>query len=250
MAPRFAMALAVAVGLALPAHGDVTIFAAASLKTALDGIAADFRKDTGISAVVAYGGTPTIARQIIDGAPAEVVIAASTDWMDKLAEAGSIRGESRVDLLGNEIVLVGPKGSQPAEMTPGYDLKGLLAGGKLAMAMVDSVPAGQYGKAALQSLGLWEGVAAEVAQTENVRAALALVAAGEAAAGIVYATDARAEPGVAVIATFPADSHPAIVYPAAIVQPGTDDAAAFMTYLHGDAARAVFEAQGFVVLPK
>ena len=247
---RLSLSLALALGLALPVRADVTVFAAASLKNALDEIAADFQKETGKVAIVSYGGSPAIAKQVIEGAPADVFVSASTEWTDKLDEAGKIVTDSRVDLLGNEIVLVGPSGAASAEITAGFDLKGLLAGGKLAMAMVDSVPAGQYGKAALLALGLWDGVADSVVQTENVRAALALVATGEAVAGVVYTTDAKAEPKVSVIGTFPDDSHPKIVYPAAIVQPGTDDAKAFMTYLQGDTAKAVFEGQGFVVLSK
>lgn len=244
------LATAVLLCLALPAAAaDVTVFAAASLKTALDQIAVDFQQDTGTSVVVAYGGTPTLAKQIIDGAPADVFIAASSDWMDQIAAQGRIVAGSRVDLLSNRMVLIGPAGAAATEISAATDLSVLLAGGKLAMAMVDSVPAGQYGKAALQSLGLWQSVAASVVQSENVRAALALVAAGEAALGVVYASDARAEPRVAVIGVFPEASYPKIVYPAAEVAPGNPAAADFLRYLHGDAARAVFEGQGFIALP-
>lgn len=245
---RFACACII--GLALPAQGgEVTVFAAASLKTALDQVAADWQAETGNQAVLSYGGSPAMAKQIIAGAPADVFVSASVQWMEAVDAAGLTVQGSRDNLLSNQMVLVGPPGSASAELGPATDIAGMLAGGKLAMAMVESVPAGQYGKAALETLGLWSGVADAVVQSENVRAALTLVAAKEAALGIVYSSDAIAEPRVAVIGTFPEDSHPQIIYPAAEIQPGNDTAKAFMVYLRSDAARAVFEQQGFTVLP-
>ncbi len=169
--------------------------------------------------------------------------------MDEVQNAGLVADGARADLLGNTLVLVGAPDAAAVEIAAGFDLAGMLNGDKLAMAMVDSVPAGQYGKASLESLGIWDAVGPSVAQAENVRAALALVAAGEAPYGIVYATDAVAEPGVTVVGTFPDDTHPAIVYPAALLAGAADDAdRAFYEALSGDAADAVFEANGFAVL--
>mgnify|MGYP003637967338 FL=1 len=230
----------------------VTIFAAASLKTALDEIVTDWNAETGNAAVVSYAGSSALARQIQEGAPADVFISAAVNWMDTLEQGKLIRPGTRVDLLGNSLVLVAHGGdAAPVEIAPGFDLAGLLGDNRLAMALVGSVPAGVYGKAALMSLGVWEAVAPKVAQADNVRAALALVATGEAPMGIVYATDAAAEPAVSVVGTFPAGSHPAIVYPAAVIaESARPEAEAFLTHLSGAKARAVFEAQGFTVLKK
>jgi molybdate transport system substrate-binding protein len=226
---------------------DITVFAAASLKTALDDIAADWQADTGDRVTLAYGGSPAMARQIAQGAPADIFIAASTDWMDYVVGVGLMRADSRRDILGNRLVLIGPAGAAPVALSPELDLAGLLAGGKLSMALVDSVPAGQYGKAALTTLGLWDGVAGTVAQSENVRAALALVAAGEAPLGIVYASDAVAEPRVTVIATFAPDLHPPIVYPAALTEGADPAAVAFLDALTAPAAQGIFAANGFTL---
>jgi molybdate transport system substrate-binding protein len=224
---------------------DITVFAAASLKTALDQVAADWQAATGDTVTLVYGGTPAMAKQIEQGAPADIFIAASTDWMDYVVDAGLMQAGSRRDILGNTLVLIGAPGAAPVDLAPGLDLEALLHGGKLSMALVDSVPAGQYGKAALTTLGLWDGVAAQVAQSENVRAALALVAAGEAPLGIVYGSDAVAEPQVSVLATFAPDTHPPIIYPAALTATATDGAAAFLDGLTAPAAQAVFAANGF-----
>lgn len=228
---------------------DVTVFAAASLKTAMDRIAPAFAEETGHKAVVSLAGSSALARQIEAGAPADVFISANEAWMDRLEDAGAVRPETRVDLLGNRIVLVASDpDAAPVEIAPGFDLAGLLGDERLAMALVDAVPAGIYGKAALESLGVWEAVAPKVAQADNVRAALALVAAGEAPYGIVYATDAAAEDDVTVVGTFPEDTHPPIVYPAAETVEAGPGASAFMAFLQGPAARAVFEREGFEVL--
>lgn len=232
-----------------PVLADVTVFAAASLKTALDEIAADYTKATGTPVVLSYGGTPALARQIAEGAPADIFLSASTAWMDDLAEKALIQPASRRDLLGNRLVLVGGAGAAPVTLDPSLDLSALLAGGKLSMALVDSVPAGQYGKEALESLGLWASVEPSVVQSENVRAALHLVALGEAPYGVVYASDAAAEPGVVAVATFPEGSHPPIVYPAALTVTASEDAAAFLDHLATPKARGVFAANGFLPLP-
>lgn len=244
----------VAVGLTLltvKAHAEqVTVFAAASLADALVEIEAGFEAETGREVATSLAGSSTLARQIQQGAPADVFISASAAWMDALEGEGLLAPGSRFDLLGNEIVLIahGP-GAAPLEIGPGLDLAGLLGDGRLAMALVDAVPAGVYGKAALESLGLWSAVRARVAQTDNVRAALALVAVGEAPYGVVYATDAAAESAVSVVGVFPADSHPRIVYPAAAVAGRAGaGAAAFLDYLRGPRARAAFERQGFAMI--
>jgi molybdate transport system substrate-binding protein len=240
------LALLVSAPMAL---ADVTVFAAASLKTALDEIAADYAASTGTPVTVSYGGSSALAKQIAEGAPADIFLSASTAWMDDLASKGLIQPDSRRDLLGNSLILIGTEGSAPATIDASLDLTGLLAGGKLSMAMVDSVPAGQYGKAALESLGLWASVEASIVQSENVRAALHLVALGEADLGIVYASDAVAEPGVSIIGTFPADSHTPIVYPGALTVTAGDGASAFLDHLTSPEAMAVFTANGFLPLP-
>ncbi len=230
--------------------GDVTVFAAASLKTALDAIAADWQKQTGTTVTISYDSSAKLAKQIQAGAPADLFISASVQWMDTLAQAKLINPDSRKTLLGNTLILVAAdKTAAPIDLTKGFDLAGLLGDGKLAMGMVDSVPAGQYGKQALTSLGIWDAVAPKVAQSENVRAALALVDSGEAAFGIVYGSDAVADAKVAIVATFPDDSHQPILYPAAVIASSTKpEAQAFLNDLSSDAAGAIFAAQGFIVL--
>ncbi|WP_150297519.1 molybdate ABC transporter substrate-binding protein [Salipiger aestuarii] len=227
------------------AADTVTVFAAASTKTALDEISALYAGSTGNRAVVSFAGSSALARQIESGAPADVFISADTGWMDRLEDQGLVDPATRRDLLGNSLVLIGT-GGDPVAITPDLDLPALLGNGRLAMALVDAVPAGIYGKAALQGLGLWQGVAPHVAQTDNVRAALALVASGEAPLGITYVTDAVAEPRVTVLGRFPAESHPRIVYPAAAVTGGA--ALDFLDFLRSPRARAAFAAQEFVVL--
>jgi molybdate transport system substrate-binding protein len=228
----------------------VTIFAAASLKTALDAVAAEWQASTGNSMAISYAGTPALAKQIEQGAPADIFISASPDWMDTLQKDAKIQPDSRRDLFGNTLVLVAHGAVAPAAIDKSLDLAGMLAGGKLSMAMVDSVPAGQYGKAALQSLGLWASIEASVVQSENVRAALKLVASGEAPLGVVYGSDAIAAKadGVSVVGTFPPDSHPPILYPAALIAGSTTPAAVdFLEHLSSDAVDAIFAAQGFVI---
>ena len=246
-----ALALGIAVFAPAPALSEtVTVFAAASLTTALAEIEADFEAATGHDLVVSLAGSSALAQQIRQGAPADIFISASTDWMDLIAAEGLIEPGGRFDLLGNTLVLIAHGRAAPTvAITPDFALSGLIGDGHLAMALVDAVPAGIYGKAALDHFGLWDGIAGRVAQTDNVRAALALVALGEAPYGIVYATDANAAENVTIIATFPPESHPAIVYPLARLA-GRDGTgvAALVAYLQGDAARAAFVRQGFAVL--
>ncbi|MBO6757644.1 MAG: molybdate ABC transporter substrate-binding protein [Roseibium sp.] len=248
---RFAAAIiGLSVLLCAPARAaDLTVFAAASLKNAMDEIAAAFQSETGQAVTVSYAGSSALARQIEQGAPADVFVSASIDWMDHLDRQGLIESKSRFDIAGNRLVLIAHGIGNPARpIGPELDLAGLLEGGRLAMALVDAVPAGLYGKAALTSLGLWDGVQASVAQTDNVRAALALVATGEAPLGIVYRTDAGADDGVTVIGTFPDGSHPPIVYPAAKASASDNHVAeTFLTFLQQPAARAVLTRNGFLV---
>ncbi|MBV7410927.1 molybdate ABC transporter substrate-binding protein [Maritimibacter sp. DP1N21-5] len=229
--------------------GEVTVLAAASLKTALDEIALSFQAATGHDVVASYAGSSALARQIEQAIPGDVFISASLEWMNTLADQTLIDPDSRTDLLENEIVLVAHEALDPVTIDGNLDLAGMLGNGFLAMALVDAVPAGQYGKAALETLGLWSSLEDRVAQADNVRAALALVATGEAPFGIVYRTDASAEPAVTVVGTFPTDSHPRIVYPAAALassdNPVTEE---FLDFLEGPEARQVFEAQGFKVI--
>jgi molybdate transport system substrate-binding protein len=224
------------------------VFAAASLKTALDAIARDYAERSGARPVLSYAGSSVLARQIIHGAPADVFISASPQWMDAVAEAGGVEPMTRVDLLTNRLALISrDPDAAPRAVTPELDLAALLQGGKLAMALVDAVPAGQYGKQALQTLGLWESVAPHVAQTDNVRAALRLVAAGEAPLGVVYASDALAEPGVSVLGLFPEAAHAPIISPAAALR-GSEAGAAFLAHLRDAAAGALFRRWGFGVI--
>jgi molybdate transport system substrate-binding protein len=227
--------------------GDVLVFAAASLKNALDDINTQYQQATGKHATIDYAASSTLAKQLENGAPADIFISADEDWMNYVAKANLIKPDTRKDLLGNELVLVAPKDSTlTVKIAPGFPLAKLLAGGKLAMADTNAVPAGKYGKAALEKLGIWSAVAGDIAQAENVRAALLLVARKEAPLGIVYETDAAAEPGVKIVATFPAGTHPPIIYPAALIKGSTNpDAAPFLAYMESAKARPLFEKQGF-----
>lgn len=244
------LAAALCLGVTAPAAAEVVVFAAASLKTALDDFAADWMAQTGHTVTVSYAGSNQLAQQIIQGAPADVFVSAAVNWMDEVAKAGLIVEGTRVDLFGNTLVLIAHgEDAPPVEIAPGFDLAGMLGDERLAMALVEAVPAGQYGKAALTSLGVWDAVEPSVAQADNVRAALALVAAGEAPYGIVYATDAAADDNVTVVGTFPAASYPPIVYPAALLTEAADEAdRAFFEALSSGAADAAFERQGFAIL--
>lgn len=238
--------LALALMFAAPVQAEtVTVFAAASLKTALDEVAAGWQASTGTSVSLSYGGSPAMARQIEQGAPADIFISAAPEWMDVLEDAGLTSGP-RVDLLGNRLVLIATGQAAEISLDQGVDLGQVLGDQTLAMAMVEAVPAGVYGKQALTHYGLWDNLAPKVVQTENVRQALGLVASGEAAMGIVYASDAVAEPGVSVIFAFPPESHAPIIYPAVLIGPAPAAAAqAFLDQLSGPDAAAIFAAQGF-----
>jgi molybdate transport system substrate-binding protein len=243
-----AAALALQCGAAL-AQSDVTVFAAASLKNALDPIAADYGRETGTRIVISYAASSALARQIELGAPADVFLSADLEWMEYLQGRNLIKPESRRNLLGNRIVLVAPAAeAKPVALTPGA-LGAALGNGRLAVGNVDTVPAGKYGKAALESLGLWGEVSGRLAQAENVRAALAFVSRGEAPLGIVYETDAKADPAVTVVARFPETSHPPIVYPVALTSAAKGEAAMrFLDALRDKRSAGIFAREGFAAL--
>jgi molybdate transport system substrate-binding protein len=244
-----AASLVLTASAALAQPADVTVLAAASLKNALDLVVADYVKATGRRVAVSYAASSALARQIEQGAPADLFLSADVDWMDDLQKKNLIRPDTRHSLLGNRIVIVAPAdAAKPLDLQPGA-LLGALGSGRLAMASVLTVPAGKYGKAALENLGLWNEVSGKVAEAENVRAALTFVSRGEAPLGIVYETDAKAEPKVAIVARFPETSHPPVVYPVALTATSTSDAARqFLSVLRGPASAAIFAREGFSVL--
>ena len=226
--------------------GDrVLVFAAASLKNALEEAVVPWEAATGNDAVLSFAGSSVLARQIALGAPAELFISANPEWMDHLQTGGHLQAGTRRDLLGNRLVLACKAPAGPVDLTAPGALEAALGDRPLAIALADAVPAGIYAKAALTRYGLWNSVARRAAQADNVRAALALVARGEAACGVVYATDAASEPAVAIAAEFPAESHPAIVYPAALTAAAGTAASDLLAYLSGADARAVFARWGF-----
>jgi molybdate transport system substrate-binding protein len=249
--------LAALIALALPTAAkaqsgaqDLLVFAAASLKNALDEVNAGW---TQMGVKVSYAASSALARQIESGAPADLFLSADLDWMDYLDQKTQLKPSTRSILLGNRIVLIAPVESKASvKIAPGFDLAGLLGrDGRLAMADTNAVPAGKYGKAALEALNVWPNVSGRIAQAENVRAALLLVARGEAPAGIVYATDAAADAkNVRVLDTFPTNTHPPILYPVAqLAGSKHPQAAAWLAGLRGPAAKAVFEKHGFTVIP-
>jgi molybdate transport system substrate-binding protein len=242
----FAVLLAFATSRMAIAQSPV-IFAAASLKNALDDVAALSPSKP----VISYGASSALAKQIENGAPAQLFISADLAWMDYLKQRKLLRDGTRKNILGNKLVLIAPAGSAiKADIQPGFPLAALLGDGRLATADPASVPAGKYTKAALEKLGVWDSVAGKLAPTADVRAALALVARGEAPLGTVYATDAAVEPKVRVVAAFPEGSLPPIIYPAALtsIAPASGAAADFMSLLSSTAARKVFEKYGFTPL--
>lgn len=222
----------------------VTVYAAASLKDALDHLLQ--RRGT---VKTVYAASSTLARQIEHGAPADIFIAADTEWMDYLAQRKLLRAGSRVNLVTNRLVLIAPAGQVlTLAIAPNFPLAAALGTGRLAIAEPDSVPAGKYGRAALQALGVWPEVARKIAPAENVRAALLLVARGETPLGIVYASDAVAEPRVRVLGEFPASSHAPIVYPAAMVAASKNtEAQGVLDFLRSTEARAAWRKYGFGV---
>jgi molybdate transport system substrate-binding protein len=246
MLRRFAL-LVVALALSLPAHADekLVVFAAASLKTALDAAAAKFHDGGGPDVSLSYGGSLGLARQIVAGAPADVFISADEPSMD--AAGAAIRTDARADFLRNHLVVVAPRTAafDKLSLTPAA-FEAALTGSKLATGEVRTVPAGRYAKESLTKLGLWATVEPKLAMTDNVRSALEFVARGEAALGVVYTTDAASEARVKVVAQLPDDSHAPIVYPLAITAVSKSPAAEkFVAFLRSDAAAPLFTAQGF-----
>jgi molybdate transport system substrate-binding protein len=237
----------------VPAQESVTVFAAASLKNALDDVDATFSRTTGVKVTASYEASSALVRQIEQGAPADVLISADLRWMDYAQEHALIRPDTRFNLLGNRLVLIAAEDSRLADVAigPGFDLAGLAGRGRIAVADVEAVPAGRYAKAALQKLGAWTAAEPKLAQAANVRAALAFVARGETQVGIVYETDAKIEPKVKVVGVFPDGSYPPAIYPAAATAGGKrDPAARYLVFLRTEAARAIFERYGFSVLVK
>src|SRR5258707_9593370 len=231
---------------ALAQDKSLPVFAAASMKNALDDIDAAYTAKTGVKVVASYAASSALAKQIEQGAPADIFASADTDWMDYSIGKKSINEPTRVNLLGNSIVLIAPKDSRIDNVSigAGFDLAKLAGDGKIATGDVKSVPVGKYAKASLEKLGAWSAAEPKFAMTENVRAALALVARGESALGIVYSTDARVEPGVRIVGTFPADSHPAVIYPLAAPTTPKAQTSGYLGFLRSSAAKAIFEQYG------
>jgi molybdate transport system substrate-binding protein len=230
---------------------DIVVFAAASLKNVLDVVAEGFQRNTGKRVTVSYAASSALAVQIATVAPADLFISADPEWMDYLEQRNRIKPWSRTNLLGNKLVLIAPATNRTLRLAiePGFPLSNALGDGRLAMADPASVPAGMYGKAALMNLGVWPAVESRVIAAENVRAALLLVARGEADLGIVYATDAAVDPGVRVIGTLPSETHPQIIYQVALTAASENPgAAALLVYLRCVQARSQFRKAGFRVL--
>jgi molybdate transport system substrate-binding protein len=255
---RLAVAFAALLAIALTRHSAaaqqhaITVFAAASMKNALDDADAAFSKASGVKVVASYDASSALIKQIEAGAPADVFVSADLKWMDYGVEKKVINNDTRVNLLGNTLVLIAPKASKIDNVTigPGFDLAKLAGDGRIATGDVKAVPVGIYAKEALEKLGVWAAVEPKMAMTLNVRAALLLVARGEAPLGIVYSTDAKVESGVKVVGVFPNDSHPPIVYPVAATASAKPEAAGYLAFLRSSAARTIFEGYGFAVLAK
>ena len=238
-----------ALAFASAAHGEsLTVFAAASLKNALDDVATLYAKEKGTQPKIAYGASSALAKQIENGAPADLFVSADLDWMDYVEKKDLLASGTRRNLLGNRLVLISPA-KEPIKLqpAPGFPIAKALGRGRLAMADPNSVPAGKYAKAAFEKLGVWGEIANRVAPAENVRAALAFVARGEAPLGVVYQTDAAVEPGVVIAGVFPEGTHPPIVYPVAALKSAGPPTAPFLEFLSSPQARRIFEKYGFAV---
>lgn len=229
----------------------VTVFAAASLTDAMNDVGKSYKAKTGNDVRFSFAASSALAKQIEASGGADVFISADTDWMEYLDSRGLIAHDSRKNLLGNHLVLVAPAGQTATiAIAPHFDLLGALNGGRLSVADPDSVPAGKYARTALTTLGVWNSVVNHLVQAENVRVALAYVSRGEAPLGIVYTTDAISDKGVRIVGTFPDNTHAPIVYPAALTKDAVPDAKAFLDFLSGPEARAIFEKDGFIILGK
>jgi molybdate transport system substrate-binding protein len=252
-----ATAFAIAVGGPLPAFAQdktLTVFAAASLKNALDSVNGAFAKASASNpkVVASYASSAVLIKQIENGAPADVYASADLKWMDYGVEKKAINAATRFNLLGNRLVLIAGKDSKigKVDIKPGFDLAKLAGDGRIAAGDVKSVPAGIYAKAALESLGVWPSVEKKLAMAENVRAALTLVARGEAPLGIVYETDAKVEPNVKIVGVFPEGSHKPVIYPAAATVKAKPEAAGYLAFLRSGTAQVAFEHYGFTFLVK
>jgi molybdate transport system substrate-binding protein len=255
MLKRTATAVLFALLAALPAQAQdktVIVFAAASMKNAIDDIGAAFTKATGIKAVASLAASSALAKQIEQGAPADLFASADLEWMDYLANKKLIKDDTRVNLLGNKLVLVAPKDSKLDNVTigPGFDIARLAGNGRIAVADMRAMPAGKYAKAALEKLGGWAAAEPKLASAENVRAALALVGRGEAPLGIVYETDAKIEKNVKIVGQFPEGSHPPITYPVALTKDAKPEAERYLNFLRSGVAKTIFETYGFTFLIK
>lgn len=250
------LAVLAVIGLSLEAPAamaqqkSLTVFAAASLKNALDDINTAYTARTGVKIAASYGASSAIARQLEQGAPADIFVSADLEWMDYAVAKKTINEATRMNLLGNRLVLIAPKESSVGNVTiaQGFDLAKLAGDGRIATGDVQSVPVGKYAKAALEKLGAWNAASSRFAMADNVRAALTLVARNEAVLGIVYETDARVEPGVKTVGTFPPDSHPAIVYPFAALTNAKVEAADYLAFVRSAVGKATFEKYGFTSL--
>jgi molybdate transport system substrate-binding protein len=256
MLSRFvALVLAFLPALSAPVYAQdksLTVFAAASMKNALDDVDAAFTKKSGIAVAVSYAASSALIKQIEEGAPADVFVSADLDWMDYGSQKKLVQDNTRMNLLGNRLVLIAPKDSQIGNITigPNVDLAKIAGDGRIVTADVRAVPAGKYAKAAFEKLGIWSAIEPKLAMAENVRAALTLVARGEGVLGIVYETDAKVEPNVKIVGVFPEDSHPPIVYPVALTTTAKANAAGYLEYLRSQTAKSIFEHYGFTVLLK
>jgi molybdate transport system substrate-binding protein len=235
------------------AQDTLVVYAAASMKNALDDTNAAFTKATGVKVTASYEASSALAKQIEQGAPADVFISADLRWMDYVAGKKLIKDDTRVNLLGNKLVLIAPKESKldHVAIAQGFDIAKLAGDGRIAVADVKAVPAGLYAKAALEKLGAWAAAEPKLAQAENVRATLAFVARGETPLGIVYETDAKIEPKVKIVGVFPDGSYPPVTYPVAATESSKNAATAhYLSFLRSGAAKAIFEKYGFSVLVK
>ncbi|HJW42402.1 MAG TPA: molybdate ABC transporter substrate-binding protein [Rhizomicrobium sp.] len=254
MGRNFSRAVALAIALLLPVFSNahaagVTVFAAASLSDALTDVGKAYHAKTGTTPAFSFAASSTLAKQIESSAGADIFVSADTDLMDYLDSRGFIAHDTRKNILGNHLVLIAPASAKASiAIAPHFDLLGALNGGRLSIADPDSVPAGKYARTALTTLGVWNSVVDHTVNAENVRVALAYVSRGEAPLGIVYTTDAMSDKGVRIVGTFPDNTHAAIVYPAALMRTANPDAKAFLDFLSGPEARAIFEKDGFVIL--
>lgn len=230
-------------------NAGITVFAAASLTNVLQELGDAFTKDSSIPVRFSFAASSTLARQIENGAPADLFFSADLEWMDYLQSRQLIQASSRHDMLGNQLVLIAPAASTiKLKIEPHFKLVAVLGKGHLATGDPDSVPVGRYAQDALTHLGVWNEIAPQVVRADSVRSALAFVDRGEAALGIVYATDALIDKDVRVVDTFPKDSHKPIIYPAALTVKSNAQAARFLAFLRGPAGDVAFQHYGFTSL--